>query len=533
MLYDTLIAPFSEFEFMRRALAAVIALSLGGAPIGVFLMLRRMSLVGDAMAHAILPGAAIGFLLSGLNLFAMTAGGLIAGFAVAILAGVVARSTGLKEDASLATFYLASLALGVTIVSLKGTNIDLLHVLFGNILAMDDRTLLLVAINATITLVVLAVIYRPLVVESVDPLFLRTVSRAGGPAHLVFLALIVINLVSGLPGARHLARGRADDPSRRHRAILVARHHRHDLHRGRERRSVRLCRPRAVVPDARAFGACHHPGRGCVVHRLGAVRQRRRAGAADVPRPTSRSLKSMRRVWSLLICLLAFATPSRAEERLNVVASFSILGDFVRNVGGDRVNVTTLVGPNADVHVYTPTPQDAKRVADAKLVFVNGLGLEGWLPRLVQSAGGKAAIVVASSGIAPLKRGSDADPHAWQSVANAKIYVANIRDALSAADPADAEVFRANAARYLAELDALDVEVKAAIAKIPPERRKVISTHDAFGYFAQAYGIQFIAPLGVSTETEPSARDLADIIGRDQERENPGGISGKHDATTG
>ena len=189
MLYDTLIAPFSEFEFMRRALAAVIALSLGGAPIGVFLMLRRMSLVGDAMAHAILPGAAIGFLLSGLNLFAMTAGGLIAGFAVAILAGVVARSTGLKEDASLATFYLASLALGVTIVSLKGTNIDLLHVLFGNILAMDDRTLLLVAVNATITLVVLAVIYRPLVVESVDPLFLRTVSRAGTPSPMSIIAL--------------------------------------------------------------------------------------------------------------------------------------------------------------------------------------------------------------------------------------------------------------------------------------------------------------------------------------------------------
>jgi zinc/manganese transport system permease protein len=192
-----LVTPFTEFEFMRRALAAVIALSLGGAPIGVFLMLRRMSLVGDAMAHAILPGAAIGFLLSGLNLFAMTTGGLVAGFAVAILAGVVARSTGLKEDASLATFYLTSLALGVTIVSIKGSNIDLLHVLFGNILAMDDQTLLLVAINATLTLVVLAVIYRPLVIESVDPLFLRTVSRAGPPAHLAFLALVVINLVSG------------------------------------------------------------------------------------------------------------------------------------------------------------------------------------------------------------------------------------------------------------------------------------------------------------------------------------------------
>ncbi|HLI98376.1 MAG TPA: metal ABC transporter permease [Bradyrhizobium sp.] len=197
MIYDALVAPFVEFEFMRRALAAVIALSLGGAPIGVFLMLRRMSLVGDAMAHAILPGAAIGFLLSGLNLWAMTIGGLIAGFTVAILAGVVARTTDLKEDTSLATFYLASLALGVTIVSIKGTNIDLLHVLFGNILAMDDPTLLVVAFNATLTLVVLALIYRPLVIESVDPLFLRSVSRAGGLAHLTFLALVVVNLVNG------------------------------------------------------------------------------------------------------------------------------------------------------------------------------------------------------------------------------------------------------------------------------------------------------------------------------------------------
>jgi zinc/manganese transport system permease protein len=196
-LHAALIGPFTDFEFMRRALAAIVALSLGGAPIGVFLMLRRMSLVGDAMAHAILPGAAIGFLLYGLNLLAMILGGLAAGFLVAIMAGVVARSTGLKEDASLATFYLASLALGVTIVSVKGTNIDLLHVLFGDILAMDDHTLLVVAFNATITMLALAVIYRPLVIESVDPLFLRTVSRAGTPSHLTFLALVVINLVSG------------------------------------------------------------------------------------------------------------------------------------------------------------------------------------------------------------------------------------------------------------------------------------------------------------------------------------------------
>jgi zinc/manganese transport system permease protein len=197
LIGDALITPFTEFEFMRRALAGVIALALGGAPIGVFLMLRRMSLVGDAMSHAILPGAAVGFLLSGLNLFAMTFGGLIAGFTVAILSGLVARTTELKEDASLATFYLASLALGVTIVSMRGTNIDLLHVLFGDILAMDDVTLKVIAFNATITLTALAVIWRPLVIECVDPVFLRTVSGAGAPVHLAFLALVVINLVNG------------------------------------------------------------------------------------------------------------------------------------------------------------------------------------------------------------------------------------------------------------------------------------------------------------------------------------------------
>jgi zinc/manganese transport system substrate-binding protein len=222
----------------------------------------------------------------------------------------------------------------------------------------------------------------------------------------------------------------------------------------------------------------------------------------------------MRRLQLSLICfaLTAAALPANAQDRLNVVASFSILGDFVRNVGGDRVNVTTLVGPNSDVHVYTPTPADAKKIADAKLVFINGLGLEGWLPRLVQSSGSKATIVTASTNITPHKLGSHADPHAWQSVANAKTYVANIRDALSAAAPADAEAFRSNAEAYRAKLDALDDEIGLAIAQIPSERRRVISNHNAFGYFGIAYGIEFIAPLGVSTESEASARDIADII---------------------
>jgi zinc/manganese transport system substrate-binding protein len=216
--------------------------------------------------------------------------------------------------------------------------------------------------------------------------------------------------------------------------------------------------------------------------------------------------------WLLCLVLAAAAWPARAEDRLKVVASFSILGDFVKNVGGDRVEVTTLVGPDGDVHVYTPAPADAKKIADARLVVINGLGLEGWLPRLVQSSGSKAAIVTATDGIVPLKSGSAADPHAWQSVANAKVYVANIRDALVAADPAEAAAFRANADGYLAKLDELDSDVRVAMAQIPAARRRVISTHGAFGYFAAAYGVDFIAPLGVSTDSEASARDIADII---------------------
>jgi zinc/manganese transport system substrate-binding protein len=223
----------------------------------------------------------------------------------------------------------------------------------------------------------------------------------------------------------------------------------------------------------------------------------------------------------LVVAIMFGVTPLHAEGRLNVVASFSILADFVKNVGGGRVNVTSLVGPNGDVHVYTPAPQDAKTIADAQLVVINGLGLDGWLPRLLQSSGSKAAVVTASEGVSPLKLGTEADPHAWQSVGNAQIYVKNIRDALAQADVADADYFRQNAERYLAELDALDREVRNGVDRIPAEQRKVISTHGAFGYFAKAYGIAFIAPLGVSTETEPSARDVAAIIAQVKKEKIP------------
>lgn len=235
-----------------------------------------------------------------------------------------------------------------------------------------------------------------------------------------------------------------------------------------------------------------------------------------------------RRIALVAAILASFAVPAFAQDKLKTVATFSIIADFVKNVGGDRVDVTTLVPVNGDAHVYAPTPADAKKLADAQIVFTNGLGFEGWIARLVKSSATKASIVVATNGIKPLKATDDhghghghSDPHAWQSVANVKIYVANIRDALVAKDPAGKSTYEANAAAYLGKLDQLDREVRAEMSRVPAERRRIITTHDAFGYFRAAYGVEFIAPQGVSTDSEPSARDVAAIIAQIKKEKIP------------
>lgn len=221
---------------------------------------------------------------------------------------------------------------------------------------------------------------------------------------------------------------------------------------------------------------------------------------------------------------IAGAAPAAAQPalgRLKVVATFSILADLVRHVGGERIDLVTLVGPGGDAHVYSPSPADSRRLADARVVFANGLGFEGWIGRLVRSSGTTAAVVEASRTVRPLAaqgpRDRDPghggfDPHAWQDVRNARIYVNNIRDALAAADPGGRAAYEANAAAYLLKLDALEAEIRAAVAGIPPERRKIITSHEAFRYFGSAYGLALIAPQGVSTEAEASARDVARII---------------------
>jgi zinc/manganese transport system substrate-binding protein len=243
-----------------------------------------------------------------------------------------------------------------------------------------------------------------------------------------------------------------------------------------------------------------------------------------------------------LILLLGLAGSTEAADKVKAVASFSILGDMIRQVGGDRVEVVTLVGPDGDAHVFSPTPADAKTLAGADVFFVNGLGFEGWLQRLEKASGFKGSVVVTSDGVKPLTmeeeghhhgeedhadhaKGHDddeddeedeeeevPDPHAWQDLANGKIYVANIRDGLIAADPAGKAVYEANAAKYLDAIAKEDAAVRAALATLPEARRKIITSHDAFGYFGNAYGLEIIAPEGVSTESEASAQDVAKII---------------------
>ena len=230
----------------------------------------------------------------------------------------------------------------------------------------------------------------------------------------------------------------------------------------------------------------------------------------------------LRRRTILLLAALSTAlvgSPAAAQDKIKVVATFSILGDLVQNVGGDRIELATLVGPDGDAHVYSPAPADARKLSGAKLIVVNGLGFEGWINRLITAAGSKAPTMVASARVKPRKlAGNDHghghganDPHAWQSVENVKLYVANIRDALSKADPGGQAAYEANAKSYLEQLDVLDRELRDATARIASDRRRIITTHDAFGYFSEAYGIAFI-PAAISTESAPSAGELAKII---------------------
>ena len=472
MLYDMLIGPFVEFAFMRRALVGCVALALGAGPVGVFLMLRRMSLIGDAMAHAILPGAAIGFLVSGLSLFAMTAGGLIAGFVIAVGAGIVARATELNEDASLAAFFLISLAVGVIIVSLKGSNVDLLHVLFGTVLALDDPTLLLIAGITTISLLALAVIYRPLVLECVDPGFLRSVGRAGAPAHIAFLALVVMNLVGGFHAlGTLLAVGIMMLPA------VIARFWARDITAMIVIAVVSgavsgYAGPARLVPHRRAVRSGDHSGGGRALRGVGAVRARRRARSSALPRPPSGGMTpcfvSHSPHWP---CSRPGARrrTGKAEGRRDLLDSRGLCEERRRRSRG-RLGAGRAERRRPRLPAFARRRESTRRCQGRchQRSRLRGLDQSSGESLRHQGRPGRRHRGIKPRNAADDHGHGDADPHAWQSVANAKLYVANIRDALAAADPAARDAYEANAAAYSAKLDALDAEVKAAIRKSLP-----------------------------------------------------------------
>lgn len=238
-------------------------------------------------------------------------------------------------------------------------------------------------------------------------------------------------------------------------------------------------------------------------------------------------MKLTRRLLIASLLASGLASHSLASEKLKVVASFSILADMTSRIGSDRIEITSLVGPNGDAHVFEPAPADAKTLAEADLVVINGLGFEGWFERLVAASGYKGRVATASEGVAAAKMAEEEghdhdhgtfDPHAWQNAGNAVIYAENIAKALCQADAANCETYKSNAAAYVTELKALDAEIKAAVARVPEDRRTVIMSHDAFGYFARAYGIAVLAPEGVSTDSEASAKDVARLIAQIREK---------------
>ena len=230
---------------------------------------------------------------------------------------------------------------------------------------------------------------------------------------------------------------------------------------------------------------------------------------------------SLRARWLAPLCLVLFwpnQHPAAVSPPIRVVVSFSILGDFVNEIGGGDVAVTSLIGPDSDVHMFEPTPEQARLLANAQLFVINGLGLEGWLTRLTQSAQYRGPVVVATRGIIPItttEAGEPTrapDPHAWQDPRNAVVYANNIREALVVIDPAHSEAYRQRFHHYKAELETLDREVRSELQAIPAEKRRVITSHDAFAYYSKAYGIAFRAPEGISTDSEPSARTVAELI---------------------
>ena len=390
-----------------------------------------------------------------------------------------------------------------------------MHLLFGSALAVDATTLTGMLWVSGFSLIAMGLIYKPLLLDTLDPLFLQTVSRLGPLAHGLFLTLVVLNLVIGFQAIGALmVVGLMMLP-----AIAS---------RFWSRRLPVLIAVSAVLGCLSVWLGLllsfyySLPSGPAIVLVAGAwvpaVRGLR--SGARFAAPPALAYIPMRcfpmRALLVLFSLLLPLSMAQAADKLQVVTSFSILDDITHQIGGDHIQISNMVGPDADAHTYEPTPDDAKALLKAKLIIKNGLGFEPWLDRLVTSTETKATVVTASKGVISHTMEEDGetipDPHAWHNLANAEIYVNNITKALVAADPANKADYQRNSQTYLKEIYRLLAEAKTKFGALPPGNRRIVTSHDAFGYLGQAYGIQFLAPQGLSTEREPSAAEVAALI---------------------
>ncbi|HET7879799.1 MAG TPA: zinc ABC transporter substrate-binding protein [Acetobacteraceae bacterium] len=510
-LHALLIAPFETLGFMRAALVACVALALVNGVLGTLLVLRRMSLDGEVLGHAVMPGAAIGFLYAGPSPTWLATGGLASGLAVAALTGL-AVDTRARRDAGLVAFYLVALSLGVMLVAWRGSNVDLVRVLFGTVLAIDRPALLQIATAASVILLTVAALYRPFAVGAFDAALLRA-SGVRAPYGMVFVALVVLALVASFQAfGTLLAVGPMLLPAAAARCwgLGVA-------------GSMALACVFGVLASVAGLLVSYHgnlPSGPAIVLASGALFGVSLAATSIVPRRVAL------RAAVLLGALLA-APDAHAADRMPVVATFSVIGDMLANVGGDHVAITTIVGAGGDSELYQPNAGDVAAVASARAVFLNDLNeeFEPWLEPLLRQAAFKGTKVVVSRQARTLTAEEEhpvsgrqlptaIDQHAWLDPRNGVIYVRNITQALARLDPDNAGEYRTRAAAYTKQIQALDDWAHKEMAAVPSARRRLLTSHDSLQYLANAYGITMLTINGWTNNSEPSAAELAKLTQR-------------------
>jgi ABC-type Zn uptake system ZnuABC Zn-binding protein ZnuA/ABC-type Mn2+/Zn2+ transport system permease subunit len=500
-----LIAPFATLGFMRTALVACIALGLANGAVGTLLVLRRMSLDGDVLGHAVMPGAAIGYLYAGPSPTWLSIGGLASGLAVAAMAGRI------RHHARLVAFYLVALALGVVLVAWRGSNVDVMRVLFGTVLAIDRPALLQIAAASSVILLVVAALYRPLAVGAFDPAFLRAVG-ARAPYGAVFVTMVVLTLVVSFQAfGTLLAIGPMLLPAAASRCwgLGVA-------------ASMALATAFGVVASIAGLLISYHgnlPSGPAIVLSAGLL-----YGASLL---AARTMTRMRPAGVIVFAVLLLMPQAYADDRIPVVATFSVIGDMLANVGGEHVAIKTIVGAGGDSELYQPTAADVATVASARAVFLNDLNeeFEPWLEPLLKQAVFKGMKVVVSRHVRALtaeeehpvsgrQLPSAIDQHAWLDPRNGVIYVRNIADALARLDPPNASDYRARAAAYAKQIQAVDDWARTTIGAVSSDKRRVLTSHDSLQYLANAYGITMLTVNGWTNNSEPSAAGLAKLAQR-------------------